>query len=336
MVSARLDPLFAAIYPSYRDRPAGQLVVANPNDVAVERLRARIRLSGAPAGPLQLDLDARLDPGETLEVPITLVLAAAVGAIDRAARVEVTVQLVYAVGEEQQDASFSVPGELYGYEAIRWTDVRRAAAFVTHDQPLVARFGQAARDVAGGRPVATAAALWAGLSEAGVSHTRDFFTPFADALLDPTAIDFVRYPVQSLAERWGDELELSLLIGALLEAAGVKSSLLVVGGRALIAFAPGAEAAELPRQLADSVRTLANEPSLILDVTETGSLRAAASRGAELLAGVKSDEVEIVIFRDAWADYPPVAGPNIAELPVDAEAVVEAMRSAVRELVNAL
>ncbi len=309
------------------------MVVANPNDQALEDLRARVTVTGVAVRQQQLEVPRRLEAGARLEIPLTL--PAAVGSVSRATRIELTVQLAYSLGGQQQEQSLSVAGQLYGYESMGWTDTRRAAVFVTPEQPLVSRFAAAARSVAGGRPLATVATLWAGLSEAGVTHTRDFFTPFGDALHDTANIDFVRYPVQTLAERWGDDLELSLLLASLLEAADVTSALVISDGRALVAVALGADADRVPAELADAVWSVAGARWLMLDSSEITDLWGAARAAEALLSGLNIDDVEMVVFREAWADYPPAAGPDINELLADTDAIGNAMRSAVRDLSTA-
>ena len=311
------------------------MVVANPNDQALEDLRARVTVTGVAVRQQQLEVPRRLEAGARLEIPLTLTLPAAVCSISRATRIKLTVQLAYSLGGQQQEQSLSVAGQLYGYESMGWTDTRRAAVFVTPEQPLVSRFAAAARSVAGGRPLATVATLWAGLSEAGVTHTRDFFTPFGDALHDTANIDFVRYPVQTLAERWGDDLELSLLLASLLEAADVASALVISDGRALVAVALGADADRVPAELADAVWSVAGARWLMLDSSEITDLWGAARAAEALLSGLNIDDVEMVVFREAWADYPPAAGPDINELLADTDAIGNAMRSAVRDLSTA-
>ena len=72
------------------------MVVDNPNDQALEDLRARVTVTGVAVRQQQLEVPRRLEAGARLEIPLTL--PAAVGSISRATRIELTVQLAYSLG----------------------------------------------------------------------------------------------------------------------------------------------------------------------------------------------------------------------------------------------
>jgi hypothetical protein len=226
---------------------------------------------------------------------------------------------------------------MYGYAAISWQDTGRVAAFVTAEQQLINRFGAAGRAVAaaaslpGDSMLQTAVALYAGLQNVGMSHVSDFFTPFATALANPAEVDFVRFPGQTLAERWGDDLELALLFAALLEAAEVETALLFPNDGVLVAFALQGEAlAELAGGVAAAVRRSAGKVWLTLDPTVLTGFDESVGAESRQLEGRDLEEVPTVLIRDAWLQYPAVAGPALAELAVDDAALAAAMRDAVR------
>ncbi len=127
---------------------------------------------------------------------------------------------------------------------MTWDDDRKAAAFVTSTDPDVLLFAKNTASDAGSKanPPAInatfriAMALFQAMNLQGVSYVTDPTTPYESSSKNKTALDFLQFPMQTLAYRAGDCDDLSILYAALLEAAGIRTAFITVPGHIYVAF----------------------------------------------------------------------------------------------------
>jgi len=135
----------------------------------------------------------------------------------------------------------------------------------------------------------------------------------------------LQFPAQTLAYKSGSALDVGLLYAGLLEAAGIRASLVIAGssgelsaGDVLVAFNLGIRRDDAATAAlfngADKLFIVGDEVWLLAAVSKlNGGFMAAWEEGVRridaILAG--EEEAEMIIFEDAWTVYPPAPFPAL-------------------------
>jgi tetratricopeptide (TPR) repeat protein len=205
--------------------------------------------------------------------------------------------------------------------AAIWDDNRRAAAFVTANDPSVLRLGKSTAGLVRqhGYPVLDlnlriGVALHQALAEYGMSYVVDRSTPYAEFVQKKYAVDFLQFPRQTLEYRAGDCDDLSILYAALLEAVSVETAFVTVPEHIYIAFALQMTPQEARRFFVnpDSVIEMEEKVWLPLEVTEIqdGFLKAWDSGAQAWRKYSDSGEAAFYPIHQAWNVFAPVGLPG--------------------------
>lgn len=232
------------------------------------------------------------------------------------------------------ELSRSVP--VLDRHAMAWLEPSGIAAFVTPSSPSIAALARAAAlalpGALGADPRARPAAVLAALAARGLRYAPDPSAPF-----DPSGLDQVQFPSETLRAGGGDCDDLAVLVAAALEAAGVRTALLLGPGHLFVAFDLGVPTRNAAQWSLEPGRLLAHAGRLWVPIEATALGRGLAdawSSGAEAAADA-GDALRWIEVREAWTDHPPVdlgrreTGPELkaatarAEPPSPAEVLAE-------------
>ncbi len=221
-----------------------------------------------------------------------------------------------AVGVEQ---SRSVP--VLDRHAMAWLEPSGIAAFVTPSAPAIAALTRAAALALPvalvSDPRARPAAVLAALVARGLRYAPDPSAPF-----DASGLDQVQFPSETLKAGGGDCDDLAVLVAAALEAAGVRTALLLAPGHLFVAFDLGVPARNAAQWSLEPGRLLERDGRLWVPLEATALGRGLAdawSAGAEAAADA-GEALRWIEVREAWREHPPV---DLARL----DTVVEARAS---------
>jgi hypothetical protein len=264
----RVEELFVSLYRSYASAPPVTVRLRNESSQALE---ARLRCDLPDVGGAYGEMTILLRPGVATEVGLPLVIdeSALRASGDRNTEVRVSARYVGPRAERRESAGATAL--VYGPGAIDWDrGVEQAAAFVTADDPAIARWArQTLRAVSpadslrfGSGRMAAAAALFTGLRQAGLRYVPDPLNPYSAVSAGRRAVDSVHYPRQTMALRTGDCDDTSLLLAALLHNVGVETRLVDLPGHLMLLIDTGVH----PRH------RLALEPEASLLVEHEGRL----------------------------------------------------------------
>jgi len=144
-------------------------------------------------------------------------------------------------------------------------------------------------------------------------------TSYADRSKDKTAIDSVKFPLETIEYRSGDCSDLAVLYCSLLESVQIETAFITIPGHIYMAFAlTGSE---------DDVRKAFSQPDQLIfrggkawvpiEVTERdGSFLATWSLGArEWRENLANKQADFYPVREAWNKFEPVNFPGIGNLP---------------------
>lgn len=317
---AEIEPVFPALLKSYVSAPLGTLVIGNSgsgpaNEVRVELFVSRHMDTATAVGTVEV-----LEPDESIEMPIVAlfndsVLDQSEGSIV-AARLTVSFRGENGIEVVHQNLTL----EIRGRNELTWDDDRKLAAFITSREPDIRSTSQlVARHTRSGIGAATdmlqhAAGVFAHLQTQNYQYVPDVVSPYAIVSGDPTGVDSVQFPTETLRSRAGDCDDLSALYCALLESVGTKTAFVTVPGHVFPAFHLPNPERPIDLLLADSAIAIHRTDGVWIPVEITalhGTFVEAARAAFDLWSRhAKSDDASFSIVRDAWNLYSPTDLPE--------------------------
>lgn len=150
----------------------------------------------------------------------------------------------------------------------------------------------------------------------GMNYVVDPQSSYAAAIQSRDAIDYLKFPRQTLEYRGGDCDDLSILYCALLESVGIETAFITTPGHIYMALAldMSADQARKAFQRPDELILRDGKAWLPLEITERGSgFMAAWQAGAkEWRENLARNQAALLPIHDAWRVFEPVGLPGAA------------------------
>jgi tetratricopeptide (TPR) repeat protein len=345
-MTPQLAPIYPLYYTYYDTNPLGSVTVRNGERDALKNVRVSYYVPQfmdrpKPSGQ-QID---SLSSGDEIEVSLFALFSNDV--------FEVTEGLVVA-GEIHvdyqwlgQDFSYVEPVsvEVLNRNAMTWDDDRKAAAFVTANNPLVKSYSKniAANIRGDNRDVfdlnfRIGMGLFEALTLHGTGYVVDPASAYANLSEELEAVDYIQFPAETLAYQAGDCDDLSVLYNAMLEAVGISTAFITAPGHIYTAFDLGIPMERAERVFADTSNLINRDGNAWVPVevtlVEQGFLEAWRVGAREWRETSAAGTEGFYPTHDAWKTYKPVENPTgeLVFLP-DPDEVMRAYGAAVDRLV---
>ena len=341
-IEPTLSPVFPLFYSYYDDHPVGTMLLKNTSPGALQEVSASFFVKEYMEQPKVFWRAPALDRDQSVTVPVQALFERSIFDVTAETKVAGEIAVTYKYLGSEVTERKPVTVTINNRNAMTWDDDRKAAAFVTSTDPDVMLFAKRIASDAGSRsnPAALnatfriAMALFQVLGVHGVGYVTDPATPYGAALGNTQAIDFLQFPMQTLAYRAGDCDDLSILYCALLEAAGVRTAFITVPGHIYMAF-------DLGMRPEDSRATFTNPQSLIIREDETwipveitlirkGFTEAWRSGAVDWQTNSAKGSASFLVLREAWREYRPVSASRVLKDEVrlpDSESAIKAYQS---------
>jgi ligand-binding sensor domain-containing protein len=315
-----LQTLYAALYRCYASdaclevSPVGQIRLLNRYD---RPLRVKVGVTIPRLMDFPSDRVVTIAPGEEVTVPLRLELNESVLEQRENSVEQLLVSLQYYLQGEMKENKFTRGVSLVGRNAMTWADPRRIGLYVAHLDPDVERLARRVINAGKGNEAEyvlddnfiRAVELFAAIGGAGVHYLPDPDHPYTGLGRSDGALDFIRFPRETLAVRSGDCDDIAVLYAALLQSVGVDTALVDVGDHVFLLVDTGLKGDRFRRIAADPRLVHQDQSGRIWVPVETTLVgrpfTEAWSRGAAELA---REPKRIVAVRGAWEVYPPVPG----------------------------
>jgi tetratricopeptide (TPR) repeat protein len=315
-----LPGVFPALYPTYRRTPFGTMEIVNSGTGILTDLTITVAVPGVLAAPVPVDVPGSLVAGRSLPVELTGSVSPDILSFGQGRTLPLSLELAYrgASGEHRQTVQREML--VYNRNALRWSDDRRVGAFVTvDDSDLVGWTGEVLASLERPaspmvtREVLAALHLFGALSEQGIRYVVDPSSAYAERS-QSGAIDYLRFPRETLRYRAGDCDDLSVLYNTLLEIAGVSTAFITTPGHIFTAFDSGLTAEEMQRTVSDPRQYLVHRGQAWIPVETTalehGFVAAWQTGAQQWLAAQRAGTASFFVTADAWQTYRPVAVPE--------------------------
>lgn len=238
-----INDVFPAMQSYYVRNPIGYVRFTNQESVEVTGVAVSFYQDGYMDTPtLAAEFD-RLQPGETVEVELPAAFNTNVFTTEGITPLsgEVIVDYTFRTRGVQQRAA--VDYDMHDLRALTWDDTRKAGAMVTPADSNMQNFASFARQATRAETVGTipealqnAMTLYYALKETGIIYQRDPVIPFDEAQANPTIVDSINLPRQTLQRGAGECDDLTILYTSLLESTAVETGFIATPGHIYAMF----------------------------------------------------------------------------------------------------
>jgi hypothetical protein len=311
-------PVFPVFYKYYHDHPLGSVLVRNGEKGTIRNVKVSFLAEQYMSSPKVCAVIEELRRGEEREIPLHALFTERVLEISESTMTQANVLVEYEFLDQPLTARLDETLLLNHRNAMTWDDDRKAASFVTANDPTVLRFAKAVAGLVRAEPGSSvsinfrqALGIFEALSLAGLNYVADPNTPYVELSRSDQSIDYLQFPHQTLEYKAGDCDDLSILYCALLEAAGIETAFITVPGHIFAAFAV--------EQKPDEARALFLRPEDLIfregkawvpvEITmiREGFLDAWQTGAREWREGEQAGTAAFHPIHQAWKLYEPVA-----------------------------
>lgn len=308
----KIKPAFAALYNYYSDSPIGEVIIENKGDkeldytlsVAIENYAGEFKK------------DYVLPPKSTVRIPVQAAFSDTILRERSTIRLQADLTVSYSSGKRPKQARKTESFKLFGRNSIDWElGVEQAAAFVTHQDPVVEDFANTAtlESVQGlkrfsqSKYFTDSFYIFNALNRHKIYYAEDPYSPYSKTY---QGIDNINYPTQTLIQKRGDCDDLTVLMAALLESQHISTALVSVPGHIFLAFNTGLHARRSFQLCCADEEYYVHHDQIWIPFETTWinhSFCEAWQSGAEAFYEYDAEQRRIVYVRDAWDVYKPIA-----------------------------
>jgi hypothetical protein len=317
LLSISMKSVFPVLRSYYDQHPIGSVKIANTGKETATDVRVSFVVRQYMDAPKECATIARLEPGNSIEVPLYALFNDRILDITEATKVTGEVSVEYGVDIAQSRSATVLVNDR---NALTWSDDRKAAAFVSSRDPWVLELAgnfmatvKGARNPEMAKNLQTAIAVHEGLRAYGIGYMLSTTRPFEQAVLNPEAVDTLKFPRQTLTFRAGDCADLSVLYASCLEAAGVETAFITIPGHILMAIDLGLTGDQVKARSMDARELISQGGRIWLPIETT--MRDAGflevwKKGAQEWRDASARELAAFYpMHEAWQTYAPMGLP---------------------------
>jgi tetratricopeptide (TPR) repeat protein len=333
--SVKISDVYPVFYKHYDDHPLGSAVLRNWERSAVTNVRVSFFVKEYMTDPKETKGPDSIPAGQEATVDLYGLFKKDVLANTEDTKVSALVTLRWVAGGKESSKESVQTVRVLRRNALTWDDDRKAAAFVSPNDPGAVRFAKNVAAAVKGKgntsvepTVRMAAAIHDALSLYGLAYTAD---PVATLNSDNRTVDYIQFPSQTLEYRSGKCSDFSALYASMFEAVGIETAFITIPGHiymaAALSLSPDDARAAFTHK--DDLIYVDNRVWLPIEITlrDGGFMKAWQEGAKEWRENLARKQAVLYPLREAWKTYEPV-GYSAAEaqlkIPAD-EKIAAAM-----------
>ena len=321
-----LGNVFPILHAFYDTNPIGTAVLRNTEESPITDITVSFIVRQFMDAPKDCATIAEIKPGEEKSVDLFALFKNTIFETKQSTKVPAEISLTYTLAGKEQTTTKVETLRLYDRNALSWDDTNKAAAFVMPKEPAVLMlsnqinaFVKPKMNRALDRNLQAAIAFHDALRLLGIAYVSPPLTSYAVRSQDKTAIDSVKFPLETIQYRSGDCSDLSILYCSLLESVQIETAFITIPGHIFIAFALASDE-ETVRKTFRSMDDFIFQDGKVwvpVEVTERESpfLGAWQTGALEWRDNVNKKQAGFYPVRKAWDTYEPVNYPGIGNQP---------------------
>jgi len=342
----QLDPVFPVFYKYYDESPIGAVSIANEEGGKIEDIRISFYTKRYMDEPKFSAIIPEMKKGETKTIPLFALFNSDVLNITESDKAAARIAIDYSYQGDDRRSETQATLELFHRNAITWDDDRKAAAFVTANDPDVIRFSNAVAGTVredGGRTVnldfSIGMAMFQALELQGLNYVIDPSSSYAELSQNKFAVDYLKYPGETLYYGAGDCDDLSTCYNALLSSVGIETAYITIPGHIFMAFALNMEPEEAEKTFLKPENLIFRDNRVWVPVETTmvsdGFLDAWTMGAKQWRDNNEMGRADFWPVREAQAIYAPVGASNAGEIDIPSpSAILDAFVSENRRFIH--
>ena len=280
-----LSRIFPVFYKYYNEQPVGSVEATNESSEPVRNVEVQFNVPRYMDAPRTVAGPSQLLPGKSATIPFTALFADTIMTVttDTVATAQLT--LSYDHRGQRRSVSMDEALRIANRNAMTWDDNRKAAAFVTPNDPALQVIARGAASVvrdAGyhliNEPLRFAMGVYEALRIYGLQYVVDPNTPYTEYSAQEEAVDYLQFPGQTIQVQGGDCDDLSICYAAALHAIGHDAAFITIPGHIFAAVDTGLSVQEARREFSRLDDLVVHEDAVWipveLTILEEGFLRA--------------------------------------------------------------
>ncbi len=315
-----VDNLFPVLYRCYDTDPPGRALIKNTGRFPVNEVQASFFINPYMTHPTTWRIGETILPGEEIEIDLRMLFNDRILAIVEGSKFSGEFCLAYDCFGRHHETRTVLPVEIHDRNSLTWEDDRKAALFITENDPYVLEFSSSTVSAIKRtrlQPInpnfRVAAGIHSALCVFGMTYVMDPKSPYSERIKDGMSIDFLKFPRQTLLYSAGDCDDLTILYCALLESISIESAFITVPGHIFAAVSLGISQEQASKMFnsIDDLIFLGGKTWLPIEVTELdGGFVLAWQLGArQWREHLESGKAKLYPVHAAWEEYPPLGLP---------------------------
>ena len=312
--AVRFDPVFPVFYQYYDTNPLGSLILKNGENGEIKNVTVSFFVEEYMTGPKVSAVIPSLKKNEETDVPIFALFRDQILSITSDTKVQANILIEYSFLDEMVQAEFSDTLEVFHRNAMTWDDDRKAASFVTSQDPKVLRVSkQVASEI---RDIGTSTidlklresmGMFEAMKSFGIKYVIDPASSYIELSKDQFSLDYLQFPAQTLSYRSGDCDDLSICYSALLESVGIETAFVTVPGHIFMAFALDVAPDTMKKTFLRPADFIVREDKVWVPIETTavqeGFLEAWKLGAKQWRENEVAETAEFIPIREAWGTY---------------------------------
>ncbi len=311
------EPVFPLTAGLYRDNPIGTIQIENQESAEITDVSIKFRAGNYTSAEILCGTTDLLYKFQSLELPLYADFSPLIQNFTETGKIPGELLIQYQLLGSVRNTSQSLVIDTHNRNNFRWNDPAMLASYVSPNSPEVLDFskymvGIARNQLRSGlnRNMQFAMYLLEGLKVGGIIYSADETTAYTETHLDPSALDYIQYPYQTLAYHSGDYDDLGLLLAGSLESVGIETALIPLEDDFIVAFSLDMTYQQMESLFYDTnlVLYIGDQFWLPLSLASLreGFINSWYSAVDSLTFAIdRGDPVDFITLKDAWQQYPP-------------------------------
>ena len=239
-----LESIFPILHTYYDTNPIGTLVLKNTENRPVREVNVSLIVRQFMDASKQCASIGELGPGEERSVNLLALFKNNIFEIKQSTKVPAEISVSYKLKDKEQTLNKVETIRIHDRNAMSWDDTNKAAAFVMPKEPAVLMlsnqinsFVKPKMNRAIDQNLQSAIGFHEALRLLGIAYVSPPLTSYAAVSKNKTAVDSVKFPLETIQYRSGDCSDLSILYSSLLESVQVETAFITIPGHMFMAFA---------------------------------------------------------------------------------------------------
>ena len=243
------ENVFPLFYTVYKNTPIGTITLVNNETANIQNIKVKFRAEGYTSSEMECGTLRQLRKHNAIEMDLYADFSDAILQFSEAGKIPGELIVEYTLLGQKKQTVVPVVIPVYNRNQVRWTDSEVIASYISTKNQDVLEFskycvGIGRNHLRSGlnRNMQFSMYLFEGIRLAGITCKPE--TPYAEYHKDPSKLDFIQYPFQTMIYKSGDCDEVGILLMALMESVGIEASYIPMENDFLVCFNTGIKASK--------------------------------------------------------------------------------------------